>query len=243
MTSGMERRYVTSGRHTVPGGRHILGVRLDPDSLLTQETRTNDAAGRQWVWEPKIVSMGFTEFLEPPQEKTSAFGEVTSGLTFYNCNGYNTGDLDPLFGRYGIVILAGDPDPAEDLDLRLYLPSQGADHGFAFLNKASSLPHGETDFILIDLDAGTANYDIGILNDSGGVESGLLNVDVSGGGLRRHRASMVPIRSTAMRCKTCGDHTVSGHVGAQALGAGYEAGPGVRRHPSGNTINGESGSA
>ncbi len=109
---GQEVRGVRNTLYHVRGGRHTLAHRINANLAIDEDNLANNRHGRQWVWEPALLSMSESHTLPIPPSAYGGLNHVTEGLVALNCDGYRLSTTVP--GTHNAVIstymLAEDAD-------------------------------------------------------------------------------------------------------------------------------------
>lgn len=130
----------------IPGGRHLLAVRLDAGNAEAEESEGNNRAGDQWVWSPAVLSPGDALWSAAPPDPVGDFASYSgSGPLFYNCLGWRV-EMGPGDGQW--LGVATSPADTSDVDLRLHEPAAGARDGFGASLHSSSWGGGSSDYLL-----------------------------------------------------------------------------------------------
>ncbi len=166
---------VTANSHTaltVPGGRHMFSLRLDPDNTVPEISDANNNFGRQWVWTPATLVIRTPAARTIPPDPTGGLADAvvdTSQTVYYNCDGVRM--PAPTFtGQHGYwQAVATMPGAASDVDLRLHEASSNATAGFRDALVASNWSLGQSDFVLANYRATTPAraFDIGVTRVAG----------------------------------------------------------------------------
>jgi FlgD Ig-like domain len=173
-----EFKFTGANPYWVYGGRHILSMELDRGEDVDEEFEGNNIYGRQWVWSPSLVYPDNPDVINYIPSAFGGYDQVTDGFAHYNCVGWRTQDLSPSYARF--VSFYSLCDAATDVDVRIYDPHDGAEHGFAGYFAASSFGNGEADFVLVDLlEMDETSFEFGLLRLDG-TGDGLMEFDVSG---------------------------------------------------------------
>lgn len=150
----------------VAGGRHSFTCRHDGTDQIPEIDETNNIFGRQFVWEPLSIPSGVTVNRPGPEAKVGGWDEVTTGPSFFNCDGLRM----PTSGGYWHAMAVWATDNTQDLDCRIHEASTGSDHGFTTHLGYSAKPAGNLDIVIANKNVNSAaNWDVGVLGqgDSG----------------------------------------------------------------------------
>lgn len=156
---------------TVPGGRHTISMRLDPDDILEEFNETNNEWGEQYVWSPLALAQGVPVTRGAPPDRTGGWSTVRNDSTLYfNCDGLRTPLLSNGPAEWGGIAVM--PGAGAQLDLQLHEPAPGARAGFAQnLHVASWVP-GEVNYVLMNFGATPRRVlDVGVVH-AGGTTAG-----------------------------------------------------------------------
>ncbi len=154
----------------VRGGRHTLGMRLDPFALIDEIDENDNVWGQQWVWSPYALALDTPVARAAPPLRTGGWTEVTTPYTDlrYNCDGLRS----PLFahvgddGYWGAVAAA--PGAASDVDLRLFELQRGTAAGFSTPRCVSGWGTAQTDFALVNFNQTDFRaFDAGVVRAAG----------------------------------------------------------------------------
>ncbi len=156
---------------TVRGGRHSLWMVIDPDDDVDESDEADNVWGRQWVWQPSLLSTGPAVDFTAPDDPIGGMDAVVSAQqsTFYlNCVGLR--DPAPLpsgnDGQWRAVVVM--PGSTSDVDVRLYDVDLGATNGYRDVLISSNWGVGQSDYVLTDFRAVSAKpMDIGVVSVQG----------------------------------------------------------------------------
>jgi len=158
---------VTSVNHaafTVPGGRHVLSLLLDPQAAIIELDDLNNTYGEQYVWTPDTVQS------DQARWRAGQFGGPTAGWEYclpgstllFNMDGVR---LPVWPGGSGVdfAAVAVTARDTADVDMGLYLTTNNAYGGFDVPQEDSNWGAGQTDLLLLNFTlAQRKAYDIGI---------------------------------------------------------------------------------
>ncbi len=153
------------GPTTIPGGRHTLEMRVDPDDLIAESDETNNNWAHPFVWTPYELTHGVTVTREAPPDRGGGWDAVPSGVDlWYNCDGYRFESV----GWWNAVLVRAHDD-GDDYDCRLHAPSTGSLDGFAANQGYASRPAGRLDAVLVNRNVtGSVDWDVGVIKVTGG---------------------------------------------------------------------------
>jgi len=148
---------------TVPGGRHLVAMKLDNRDFMNEEDEWNNTWGTQYVWTPSISlnRESVLRFDQPP-DPTADWDRVnTDEFLYFNCSGIMISKINPLAGKWAAVGIL--PGAHSDLDLKLFLPHTTPRDGFDFPLVESSWAMGESEFVLVyQREAPTRYFEAGV---------------------------------------------------------------------------------
>jgi len=117
----------------VTGGRHTLGIIVDPYDVITENNESDNTYYTQYVWTPRVLVTG------TPSSATAPPDRNTTGATYYNCHGYEF-DVTPsgnsyYWGAVGILPATSTPN----YDVRLHDDYTGSIDGFRIPVESSTV--------------------------------------------------------------------------------------------------------
>ena len=175
---------------TIPGGRHVLWVEVDPDGRTGEVNEANNVFARQWVFQPGVVGLDTATERPMPASPTTGLqfigleeggedvGDENHQPTYpdfaLNCDGLRTPDFSSMEARPAFAAFAVMPPDTLNVDLQLFEASTGAQDGFVDPLAVSSERPGRSDFVVVDF-ARTAPraFDLGIYGPDGSGDVGL----------------------------------------------------------------------
>jgi len=145
----------------VQGGRHSFTCRHDATDVVAETLENNNVFGRQFIWTPATVTPGAIAWRPGPPDDTGGWDEVTSGSSYYNCDGLR---MATGTGWWHAIAVWADSDD-DDFDCRLHTASTGAENGFATYLAYSTQGAGSLDFVVTNRNmVSDANWDVGVLS-------------------------------------------------------------------------------
>lgn len=153
------------GPVTVQAGRHSFTCRHDATDVVAETDETNNVFGRQFVWtSPTVGAAQIYARSVPPPTMSGGWEQVTSGVTYYNCDGLR---MSTAGGWWHAMAIWAD-DHAHDFDCRLHTASTGAQDGFAANLAYSSALSGQLDAVIANRNqVSDAQFDVGVLRWAG----------------------------------------------------------------------------
>jgi hypothetical protein len=149
----------------VQAGRHSFTCRHVATDQIAETNESNNTFGRQFIWTTPTVGPGqvLTRVPSPPP-MIGGWDQVTSGATYYNCDGLHIGTTN---GWWHAMAIWADTD-ANDFDCRLHTSSTGAQDGFAANLAYSSNVAGNLDAVIANRNmVADLSYDVGVLRWAG----------------------------------------------------------------------------
>jgi hypothetical protein len=143
----------------VQAGRHSFTSRHDATDLVAETNELNNVFGRQFIWTPHVVDSGVVASRPSPPPSSGGWDEVTSGVTYYNCDGLQM----PTSGGWWHAMAVWADSDANDFDCRLHAVSTGAEDGFGTSLAYSASGFGYLDAVVVNRnqDSSTA-WDVGV---------------------------------------------------------------------------------
>ncbi len=153
---------------TLAGGRHSIGLHIDPNGTLAEAEEDNNLFGEQWVFGPATLGTLLTR--GAPPEMTGGWEDVTYAPygVYYNCDGLRVGGWygsghDMYWGGFAVM-----PGDTSDLDVRLHEAGDGARTGFRSNLVRSTNGPGLLDYVLVNYNrTGFRAFDLGVLRVDG----------------------------------------------------------------------------
>ncbi len=166
---------------TLPGGRHVLSLLLDPSGLVPELDELNNTFGAQWSWLPDTLSANTSQWRRGQIGGPLAGWEycLPEEYVYFDCDGVRLPPFAPGSG-VDFAAVAVTPRDTTDVDAALYAPTNSSDAGFETPLEESYWGKGATELLLCNytLAARTA-YDVGITRVSDDTTSYVVDV-VSG---------------------------------------------------------------
>ncbi|HOX25878.1 MAG TPA: FlgD immunoglobulin-like domain containing protein [Candidatus Krumholzibacteria bacterium] len=148
----------------VQPGRHSFTCRHDATDLVAETIESNNPFGRQFIWTPSTIVPGAIALRPAPPEEMGGWDEVTSGVSYYNCDGLRMATSNGWW--HALAVWAESDD--DDFDCRIHTASTGAQDGFSSYLAFSSQGYGSLDAVIANRNvAGDANWDVGVLRWNG----------------------------------------------------------------------------
>jgi len=162
---GLEVRGVRNTLYHVRGGRHTLAHRINANLTIDEDNLANNRHGRQWVWEPALLSMSESHALPIPPSAYGGLNHVTEGLVAFNCDGYRLSTTVP--GSQNAVISTY--MLAEDADVDVgYYGSADVQEGYLEPLVQSTWSGDGCDFVLRTVTGpGTFTSHVGLTRSAG----------------------------------------------------------------------------
>jgi hypothetical protein len=155
----MQYTRINFGQQGIPGGRHMIGMLVDAGETIPETNETNNAYGKQYVWNPTFLGAGYSLTEAAPPNPTGGIAEF--GGSYYNANGYRFNNANNWVAAVGFAT-----DPALDYDVRLHQPLTSTTVGFDNYVAYSRRPAGCLDAVLVNKsNSGQQNWDVGVLGD------------------------------------------------------------------------------
>lgn len=163
-----ETTYNSAVGRSISGGRHSIGLHVDPNEALTEVEEDNNLFGEQWVFGPATLGTVLTR--TAPPEMTGGWDDVTYAPygVYYNCDGLRVGGWsasghDMYWGGFAVM-----PGDTSDLDVRLHELSPGARTGFRSNLVRSTNGPGLMDYVLVNYNRTAFRpFDLGVLSVDG----------------------------------------------------------------------------
>ena len=148
----------------VQAGRHSFTSRHDATDVVAETDEFNNVFGRQFIWTPHVVDAGVVASRPSPPASTGGWDEVTSGASFYNCDGLRM----PTTGGWWHAMAVWADSDANDFDCRLHAVSTGAENGFGDNLAYSASVYGYLDAVVVNRNQdSTPAWDVGVPSWSG----------------------------------------------------------------------------
>jgi len=156
---------VNNGPYTMDGGRHTLEMRIDTGEYVEESNELDNNYAHQYIWTPYELTHGITVIRDAPHDRTGGWSSLPGGdVPWYNVDGLRFESV----GWWNAVVVRA-TDNADDYDCRLHEPSTGSENGFAANVGYSSRPAGFVDAVIVNRNqAGSQDWDVGVLNATGG---------------------------------------------------------------------------
>ncbi len=143
----------------VQAGRHSFTTRHDATDTVAEENELNNNFGRQFIWTAASVGANTLALRPSPPEDTGGWSQVTSGVTYYNCDGLNMPTGTGWWHAMSVWAL----DDTNDFDARMHAPSTGAEDGFGASVAYSANGAGYLDAVLVNRNqVGGTSWDVGV---------------------------------------------------------------------------------
>ncbi len=165
LVGGGIHQMLNLGPRDIRGGRHTLALFIDSGEDIAEDTETTNRWGRQFIWNPILFFFSIESDAPSPPPRTAGWEDITSGGTWYNCDGFRM-VTDPVLAPDPWVAAVLVPDWLhDDYDLRLHDVATGSGSGFGLNRGFSGRPAGLTDAVLVNAaNRPAAYYDLGVLN-------------------------------------------------------------------------------
>jgi hypothetical protein len=149
---------------TIRGGRHSLGMMLDPLSREAEIDEDNNIYGEQYCWSPYPLPPGTATSRGAPPGRTAGWHLITSGETMrYNCDGLRISGPGSYWNALAVT-----PDADTDVDIRLHRALEGAKDGFAQVLAMSAWGPEAIDFVIVNFNmTARKDYDVGVVQTTG----------------------------------------------------------------------------
>ncbi len=146
-------------------GRHSFTCRHDATDVVAEVNEANNVFGRQFVWTAPVIDAGtFVVRSVPPPPKTGGWDQVTSGPSWYNCDGLHM----PAGGGWWHAMAVWAAMDAHDYDCRLHLPASSAEDGYDDPLAYSASGGPALDAVIANRNQiGSLAYDVGVLRWDG----------------------------------------------------------------------------
>jgi hypothetical protein len=148
----------------VPGGRHVLGIDVDPASQFPEISKTNNATAGQWVWQPAALPFDVTMSRSAPPARFAGWNRMPAGSPlWFNMDGVRTAAWTPEPGGFGWKVAAlAMPNAGHDVDLALFEAAANATTGFDAELTSSAWGIDQADFVIADFRVTTPRqFDVG----------------------------------------------------------------------------------
>ena len=163
-----ETTYNSALGRTITGGRHSIGLHVDPNAALAEADEDNNVWGEQWAFGPAVLGTVLTR--SAPPEMTGGWDDVTYAPygTWYNCDGLRVGGWygsghDMYWGGFAVM-----PGDTSDVDVRLHEAADGARTGFRSNLVRSTNGPGLMDYVLVNFNRTAFRvFDLGVLRVDG----------------------------------------------------------------------------
>ena len=156
--------------YIVPGGRHTLSWRIDPQGQMEEIDESDNLAGEQWVWTPGLLPTGLPVTLPVPPAPMGGWAEITddNGGLWFDCSGIRT----PLFtsspSRLGQWAAVSVMSTGGDADVRLHEVATGAHAGFQQNLAVSAWLRDLSDYVVVNFNRTAFRaFDVGWYNVAG----------------------------------------------------------------------------
>jgi hypothetical protein len=159
---------INRGPMTVRGGRHTYEALLDGGEQIAETSETDNRWAEQWIWTPLPLADGVPITRNAPPDRTAGWDAIGPGpALYYNCDGLRL----TTTGWWNAVTVHALND-ADDYDCRLHAASSSAlpgAGGFGANAGYSARGAGGVDAVLVNRNVtGAGDWDVGVLNSSGG---------------------------------------------------------------------------
>lgn len=165
---GQEVRSVhpfNQGGHYVQGGRHTLTHRINSTLTIDEDNLANNRHGRQWVWEPTLLTANENHTLPMPSSAYAGLDHITEGLVAPNCDGYRVRTTVP-FGRVAVIATYTIAEGG-DVDVGYYT-SADVQNGFSAAHTQSTWSGDGCDFVLRSASGPVVELQVGLTRATGG---------------------------------------------------------------------------
>lgn len=154
----------------LPGGRHTLAMRIDPDDQITELFESDNHGARQFCWSPRVLAPGAlgTRGSLPAREGGWQWATPDAELA-WNCDGLRQTWVEPDGDAWWRAVAVVPHTIGGDVDCRLHEPLQGIHDGFGNDPLVESAwPDDAVDFVLVNQHAAPGiGHDIGVLDGPG----------------------------------------------------------------------------
>ncbi|MBK7369373.1 MAG: hypothetical protein IPJ04_16185 [Candidatus Eisenbacteria bacterium] len=152
---------------SLPGGRHVLSMLLDPSGAVPELDELNNTTGAQWTWIPDTVAADAQQWRRGQQGGPIAGWEFCdpAEYLYFDCDGTRVPAVANTGVKFAALVLA--PRDSSDVDLTLHDPATSSDNGFENPLEGSYWGGGSTELLLLNYSlASRKAYDAGITRAS-----------------------------------------------------------------------------
>jgi hypothetical protein len=149
-------------------GRHTFSGEMDFSDAIAESDETDNLWGHQFIWTPQLVPAEAPNLIMNDSVLQGGWDHIVDGsVRWYNCMGLR------FSGSGWWNALAVAPYSQEtDMDVRLHEASAGSEDGFAANLGWSGRSAGLLDAVIVNRNTmGAADWDVGVLNMTGGNRS------------------------------------------------------------------------
>ena len=149
---------------TIPAGRRVLWVDVDPDDDIAETNEDDNRFGRSWVWTPPLASFDTPIWRGAAPKVDAGWSTLPEGdASIYNQDGIRV----PVLSSHAVTQWAGIalmPRLDDDVDLWLHEQSTGPTDGFDEPLETSAWGPSELDYMLVDVSStARRGFDLGIV--------------------------------------------------------------------------------
>ena len=152
---------------SLPGGRHVLSMLLDPSGAVPELDELNNTTGAQWTWIPDTLAADAQQWRRGQQGGPIAGWEFCdpAEYLYFDCDGVRVPAIVNTGIKFAALALA--PRDSADVDLTLHDPATSSDNGFENTLEGSYWGGGSTELVLLNYSlAERKAYDAGITRAS-----------------------------------------------------------------------------